>query len=136
MTRRRVSFMTSPPRSPEPTIKIFTFRPPKKSNFSAIKFICRIKTEFTRALGIVSSSRKMPPSISSSPSSSSSSSSSNCTLRRSVSYAEPFDSHRAQAVQDCIQFLNSSSSSSFQRYLKMDDFLNLFSDAFAFTGST
>ncbi|MFS7976912.1 hypothetical protein Hanom_Chr10g00897921 [Helianthus anomalus] len=114
--------MTSPPRSPEPTIKILTFRPPKKSNFSAKKFICRIKSEFTRALGIVSSSRKMPPSMSSSPSSSSSSFSCNCTLRRSVSYAEPFDSHRAQAVQDCIQFLNSSSSSSFQRSKSLSSF--------------
>ncbi|KAK9069970.1 hypothetical protein SSX86_010368 [Deinandra increscens subsp. villosa] len=121
MTRRRsVSFspdivsMTSPPAlyftgdtTPEqPMIRIWTnFRSQKPSSpgFSAMRFLGRIRAKFARALGFVSSS------------SSSSSSLNDCTLKRSRSYVEALDSHRAQAIEDCIQFLNSSSSSSFQR---------------------
>ncbi|KAL4557878.1 hypothetical protein LXL04_036072 [Taraxacum kok-saghyz] len=84
----------------EPMMSIWTFRPPKRSGFSAMRFLGRIKAKFAKALGFVSSSR--------------SSSSCNCSLERSKSYVEALDSHRAQAIEDCIQFLNSSSSSSFQ----------------------
>ncbi|KAJ0453404.1 hypothetical protein HanRHA438_Chr15g0683211 [Helianthus annuus] len=122
---RRVSFspdvddMPSPPplyltnhardnlHTPEPMIRIWTFRSQKSSGFSAMRFLGRIKAKFARALGFVSSSRKL--------SSSSSTSSCECTLKRSRSYVEAFDSNRAQAIEDCIQFLNSSSTSSFQR---------------------
>ncbi|KAI3732347.1 hypothetical protein L1987_63551 [Smallanthus sonchifolius] len=90
--------------TPEPMIRIWAFRSQKTSGFSAMRFLGRIKAKFARALGFVSSSR-----------SSTSSSSCNCTLKRSRSYVEALDSHRAQAIEDCIQFLNSSSSSSFQR---------------------
>ncbi|KAL8232536.1 hypothetical protein R6Q57_002314 [Mikania cordata] len=116
---RRVSFspdvdgMPSPPPlyftkhggdTPEPVIRIWSFRSQKSS---AMRFLGRIKAKFARALGFVSSS---------SSSLTSSSSSCNCTLKRSRSYVEAFDSHRAQAIEDCIQFLkSSSSSSSFQR---------------------
>ncbi|XP_076914045.1 uncharacterized protein LOC143572897 [Bidens hawaiensis] len=92
--------------SPEPIIRIFTFRSQKSSGFSALRFLGRIKAKVARALGFVSSSRKI---------SSSSSSLCDCTLKRSRSYVEALDSHRAQAIEDCIQFLNSSSSPSFQR---------------------
>ncbi|KAI3805760.1 hypothetical protein L1987_21645 [Smallanthus sonchifolius] len=115
---RRVSFSPNvhgmPPPPPPPLYftkhggdkpRIWTFRPPKKS---AMRLIGRIKTKFTRALDFVLSS---------------SSSSCNCTLKRSTSYVEAFDSHRAQAVEDCIQFLNSSSSSSsFQRSKSLSSF--------------
>ncbi|KAL9673859.1 hypothetical protein QQ045_030121 [Rhodiola kirilowii] len=37
------------------------------------------------------------------------------SLARSRSYAEPIDSHRAEAVEDCIQFLNASSFPNFRR---------------------
>ncbi|KAI3750507.1 hypothetical protein L2E82_21146 [Cichorium intybus] len=124
---RRVSFspdvddMPSPPplyftkhggdtaSTTEPMIRIWTFRPPKSSGFSAMKFLGRIKAKFAKALGFVSSSR--------------SSSSCSCSaLERSKSYVEAFDSHRAQAIEDCIQFLHSSSSSSFQRSKSLSSF--------------
>nr|XP_043637659.1 uncharacterized protein LOC122608633 [Erigeron canadensis] len=102
----------------EPMIKIWAFRPRKNSGFSAMRFLGRIKAKVARAFGLVSSSsRKI--------SSSSSDDSSSCkniycsSLERSRSYVEALDSHRAQAIEDCIQFLHSSSSSnsssSFQR---------------------
>ncbi|KAK1365493.1 hypothetical protein POM88_041054 [Heracleum sosnowskyi] len=69
----------------------------KTSNaFSAEKFFRRIGEKMAKALSFVSmkrSSRKVSSS----------------TLPRSRSYAEPLDSHRAAAIEDCIQFLNSSS---------------------------
>ncbi|CAH1445940.1 unnamed protein product [Lactuca virosa] len=123
---RRVSFspdvddMPSPPpvyftkhggdraSTTEPMMRIWTFRPPKSSGFSAMRFLGRIKAKFAKALGFVSSSR--------------SSSSRSCTLERSKSYVEALDSHRAQAIEDCIQFLNSSSSSSFQRSKSLSSF--------------
>ncbi|KAL4354651.1 hypothetical protein GQ457_06G006290 [Hibiscus cannabinus] len=37
---------------------------------------------------------------------------SSSSLHRSRSVAESIDSHRAEAIEDCIRFLNSSSSSS------------------------
>ncbi|XP_076959627.1 uncharacterized protein LOC143635760 [Bidens hawaiensis] len=130
---RRVSFspdvdgMPSPPplyltnhgsdihQSPEPMIRIFTFRSQKSSGFSAMRFLGRIKAKVSRALGFVSSSRKIS-------SLSSSSSLCECTLKRSRSYVEALDSHRAQAIEDCIQFLNSSSSPSFQRSKSVSSF--------------
>lgn len=102
------------PDSPEPMIRIWTFGSQKGSGFSAMRFLGRIKAKFARALGFVSSnSRKI---------SSSSTTSCDCTLKRSRSYVEAFDSHRAQAIEDCIQFLNSSSSSSFQRSKSVSSF--------------
>ncbi|KAI3677612.1 hypothetical protein L6452_36878 [Arctium lappa] len=139
---RRVSFspdvdgMPSPPplhftkhggdrTTTEPMIRILTFRPPKTSSsssgtFSAMRFLGRIRAKFAKALGFVSSSSRKVSSSSSTTSSSSSSCI--CTFERSRSYVETFDSHRAQAIEDCIQFLNNSSSSSsssstsFQRF--------------------
>ncbi|KVH94880.1 hypothetical protein Ccrd_003055 [Cynara cardunculus var. scolymus] len=142
---RRVSFspdvdgMPSPPppvhftkhggdrtNTTEPMIRILTFRPPKTSSsggFSAMRFLGRIRAKFAKALGFVSSSSRK---VSSSSSSTTSSSSYSCTLERSRSYVEALDSHRAQAIEDCIQFLNSnsssSSSSSFQRSKSLSSF--------------
>ncbi|KAK1437139.1 hypothetical protein QVD17_02924 [Tagetes erecta] len=103
------------PASPEPMIRIWTFGSQKSSGFSAMRFLGRIKAKFARALGFVSSTRKIS-------SSSSTTTSCECTLKRSRSYVEAFDSHRAQAIEDCIQFLNSSSSSSFQRSKSVSSF--------------
>ncbi|KAL8120103.1 hypothetical protein AgCh_017288 [Apium graveolens] len=69
----------------------------KSSNtFFAEKLLRRIGEKMAKVLSFVSmkrSSRKISSS----------------TLPRSRSYAEPLDTHRAAAIEDCIQFLNSSS---------------------------
>nr|GEX57961.1 RNA-directed DNA polymerase, eukaryota, reverse transcriptase zinc-binding domain protein [Tanacetum cinerariifolium] len=86
------------------------------TSFSPMRFLGRIKAKFAKALGYVSSSNSRK--ITSSPSPSSSVASSSCNgLERSRSYVETFDSNRAQAIEDCIKFLNSNScaSSNFQR---------------------
>ncbi|GJR71963.1 hypothetical protein Tco_0084328 [Tanacetum coccineum] len=93
--------------------------------FSPMRFLGRIKAKFAKALGYVSSSSSRKITSSPSPSSSVASSScngggynSNYGLERSRSYVETFDSNRAQAIEDCIKFLNSNScasSSNFQR---------------------
>ncbi|XP_026414388.1 josephin-like protein [Papaver somniferum] len=104
------------------------FRVPKSSlssssssqaGFSPMNFLCRLSNKVVRALRMVSlRRRRTSPKVSSSyPSSSSSSSSSNQynNLARSRSYVNHHhvDSHQSEAIEDCIQFINSSSS--FQR---------------------
>lgn len=105
----------------QPVIRIWAFKPQKHStSYSAMRFLGRIKAKFARVLGFVSTSRKIS---SSSSSANDSSCSCNCeSLVRSRSYVEALDSHRAQAIEDCIQFLNSSSSSSFQRSKSLSSF--------------
>lgn len=92
-----------------------------------MRFLGRIKAKFAKALGYVSSPSSRKISSSSSPSSSVASSScngnNNYGLERSRSYVETFDSNRAQAIEDCIKFLNSNSSaSSFQRSKSVSTF--------------
>ncbi|KAG6697613.1 hypothetical protein I3842_09G209800 [Carya illinoinensis] len=66
-------------------IGIWTFRLPKDSSgFSTVDFLQRLQVKVVRA--ILSSS-----------------------LVRSRSVSDPIDSHRAEAIEDCIEFLNSSS---------------------------
>ncbi|KAI3880214.1 hypothetical protein MKW92_052822 [Papaver armeniacum] len=104
------------------------FRVPKSSlssssssqtGFSPMNFLCRLSNKVVRALRMVSlRRRRTSPKVSSSyPSSSSSSSSTNhySNLARSRSYVNHHhvDSHQSEAIEDCIQFINSSSS--FQR---------------------
>ncbi|OVA17653.1 hypothetical protein BVC80_1835g21 [Macleaya cordata] len=97
---------------------ISSFRLPSKtsSGFSPMNFLRRLSAKMVRALRMVSSRRRRT-----SPKVSSSSSSNNYSnLERSRSYAAHHhhhhhvaDSHRSEAIEDCIQFINSSSS--FQR---------------------
>ncbi|XWS59934.1 hypothetical protein CRYUN_Cryun08bG0164800 [Craigia yunnanensis] len=79
-------------------VGIFTFRLVESSRFSPASLLRRIGAKFARALRFVSigrnSSHKVPSS----------------NLPRSRSLAESIDSHRAEAIEDCIEFLNSSSS--------------------------
>ncbi|KAL0316384.1 UNVERIFIED_CONTAM: hypothetical protein Scaly_1952900 [Sesamum calycinum] len=109
---RRVSF------SPEPTIhsknnganiklggnkkkvmlKIWIFKLPKGSRFSPASFFKQIGAKVVGALPLVSTRRRCSRKVSS------------ASLARSRSYAETLDSQRAEAIEDCIEFLNSSSS--------------------------
>ncbi|KAL3531715.1 hypothetical protein ACH5RR_005236 [Cinchona calisaya] len=84
-----------------------SFRIPKTSSssslsseFSGIRFLKRVGTNVTKALRLMSSRNKCSRKVSSA-----------ATLARSRSYAEALDdSQRAEAIEDCIEFLNSSSS--------------------------
>ncbi|GMJ08425.1 hypothetical protein like AT3G09032 [Hibiscus trionum] len=69
-----------------------------KSSFSPARLLRHLGTKITRALRFVSVRRKSSQKISSS------------NLTRSRSLAESIDSHHAEAIEDCIEFLNSSSS--------------------------
>ncbi|KAL2509879.1 uncharacterized protein Fot_33642 [Forsythia ovata] len=76
---------------------IGNFRFPRSSQSSgywAAGFFRHIGAKVARALQFVRSSRKV----------------SSASLARSKSYAETLDSQRAEAIEDCIEFLNSSSS--------------------------
>ncbi|CAI9779222.1 unnamed protein product [Fraxinus pennsylvanica] len=64
------------------------------SGYSASEFFRHIGENIARALQFVRSSRKV----------------SSASLARSKSYAETLDSQRAEAIEDCIEFLNSFSS--------------------------
>lgn len=67
---------------------------------SAMKLLSDLKTKVGKVICLVSKKSKSSPKVSSSS-----------NLNRSRSLLE--DSHRAQALEDCIQFLNSSSNSSY-----------------------
>ncbi|KAE9444765.1 hypothetical protein C3L33_23337, partial [Rhododendron williamsianum] len=80
-------------------IGISSFRATDDSSFSPVGILRRIGARVARALLCVPIGRRSSCKVSSS------------SLARSRSYAEMIDSHRAEAVEDCIEFLNSSSSS-------------------------
>lgn len=79
-------------------IGIWSFRVPKDPGFSPVKFLCRLQAKVVRAIRLISMRRR------------SSSSRKVSALARSRSVSDPIDSHRAEAIEDCIEFLNSSSS--------------------------
>lgn len=71
------------------------------SGFSAVKFLKRVGSKVAKALRLMSSRKKRSRKVSSA----------SLSLARSRSYAETLnDSQRAEAIEDCIEFLNSSSS--------------------------
>ncbi|XP_059667940.1 josephin-like protein [Cornus florida] len=72
-----------------------TFRLSKTSSFSFLKLI---GAKVARVLRLVSTRKSRSPCKVSSSS-----------LARSQSYLDQIDSHRAEAIEDCIEFLNSSS---------------------------
>ncbi|XVE76518.1 hypothetical protein DITRI_Ditri12bG0180100 [Diplodiscus trichospermus] len=78
-------------------VGIFTFRL-VRSSFSPARLLRHLGARVARALRFVSVRRNSSRKVSSSK------------LPRSRSLAESIDSHRAQAIEDCIEFLNSSSS--------------------------
>ncbi|XAR68846.1 hypothetical protein NMG60_11000232 [Bertholletia excelsa] len=85
-------------RSKKRVTGVWTFRLPKSSGFSPVVFLRRAGAKLVRTLRFMSARRRCSRRVSSS------------SLTRSRSYADTIDSHRAEAVEDCIEFLNSSSS--------------------------
>lgn len=81
-------------------VAILSFRLPKSSRCSPVRFLKRIGAKVARALQYVSMRKRASKKVSSS------------TLARSRSLAESIESHRAEAIEDCIEFLNSSASMS------------------------
>ncbi|KAL2479507.1 hypothetical protein Adt_32473 [Abeliophyllum distichum] len=79
-------------------IGIWSFRPARSSGVLPVGFFGRIGAKMARALRFVSSRRRCSHKVSLS------------SLEGSRSYAENLDSQRAEAIEDCIKFLNSSSS--------------------------
>lgn len=82
-----------------------SFRIPKSSSsssgFSAMRFLKRVGAKVAKAFRLISRRKKCSRKVSSA----------SLTLARSRSYAETLDdSQRAEAIEDCIEFLNSSSS--------------------------
>ncbi|KAJ6871316.1 josephin-like protein [Populus alba x Populus x berolinensis] len=77
---------------------IFSFRLPRTSKFSPARLLRRLGAKVARVLRFVSMGRKSSRKVTSS------------SLPRSKSLAEAVDSQRAEAIEDCIEFLNSSSS--------------------------
>ena len=80
---------------------IWSFRLLRSSSFSPVRFLRRLGDRVVRALRFMSMRRRSSRRVSSS------------SLTRSRSLVDPIDSHRAEAVEDCIEFLNSSAC--FQR---------------------
>ncbi|XP_022748340.1 josephin-like protein [Durio zibethinus] len=79
-------------------VGIFSFRLIESSRISPARLLRRIGAKFATALRFVSIRQNSSHRVSSS------------NLPRSRSLAESIDSHRAEAIEDCIEFLNSSSS--------------------------
>ncbi|XVF46691.1 hypothetical protein PTKIN_Ptkin03bG0048200 [Pterospermum kingtungense] len=76
----------------------------KRPKFSPERFFKHLGSKVAKGLHVVSKRiRPSPPKVSSSSSSSSSSG-------RSKPFVTPVDSHRSAAIEDCIQFINSSAS--------------------------
>ncbi|CAI9780096.1 unnamed protein product [Fraxinus pennsylvanica] len=70
----------------------------RKSGFSLYGFFRSTRAKAARALRCMSSRNRCSRKVSS------------ASLARSHSYAETLDSQRAEAIEDCIEFLNLSSS--------------------------
>ncbi|KAF8031998.1 hypothetical protein BT93_D1034 [Corymbia citriodora subsp. variegata] len=77
----------------------WSFRLAKELQFSPSGFLRRLGDKATKVLRCVSSGRSSRKVSSSAP-----------QLMRSRSLADQSESHRAEAIEDCIKFLNSSCS--------------------------
>ncbi|KAG6580487.1 hypothetical protein SDJN03_20489, partial [Cucurbita argyrosperma subsp. sororia] len=106
---KRVSF--SPDVNDKPTVLlkhggrdggagIWSFSLSRDTRYLPVRFLQSLKAKVSEAIRFVStrkSSRKV-------------SSASTSTFTRSRSVSDSMDSHRAEAIEDCIEFLNHSSS--------------------------
>lgn len=80
-------------------LKTWAFRLPKVSRFPPSRFLRYIKAKVVKAQHFASCRTRCSRKVSSS------------CLTRLRSYVEPVDLHRAEAVEDCIEFMNSSCTS-------------------------
>lgn len=101
--KRSISFRSiSPGRSSQKRVaRVWSFRLQQKDSkyYSPIdKFLRSLRAKMARAICLVSNKRKSSGKVSAT------------TLTRCRSVSDPMDSHRAEAVEDCIEFLNYSAS--------------------------
>ncbi|KGN54361.1 hypothetical protein Csa_017994 [Cucumis sativus] len=113
---RRVSFSSDQAAAAKsrirkrPIIVFWVFRLPKSARFSPEKFLRRLGAKMAKVLRYVSLRKR---STSSTNSSSLKNNNGSSKFNRSHSVSDSMEeSHRAEAVKDCIQFFNSSNSSS------------------------
>ncbi|KAK0605208.1 hypothetical protein LWI29_024207 [Acer saccharum] len=71
-------------------------RLPKKSEFSPVRILKHLRSKMAKGICSVSLRKRSSPTVSSSG--------------RSKPSVIPVDSHRTEAIEDCIEFINSSSS--------------------------
>ncbi|KAI9194251.1 hypothetical protein LWI28_004441 [Acer negundo] len=71
-------------------------RLPKKSEFSPVRLLKHLRSKMAKGICSVSLRKRSSPTVSSSG--------------RSKPSVIPVDSHRTEAIEDCIEFINSSSS--------------------------
>lgn len=76
----------------------WTFRFPKDPKFSPVRFLQQLGAKVASAIRVVSMRKRSSRKVSSS------------SLVRTYSVSDPIDTHRAKAVEDCIEFLHSSST--------------------------
>ncbi|XP_077214405.1 josephin-like protein [Tasmannia lanceolata] len=74
---------------------IYNFRLPRRAGFSPLRFIRRLGSNVARTIRVFSVRRVSPKTVPSS---------------RSGSLVSQQDSHRTEAIEDCIEFINSSCS--------------------------
>ncbi|URE16086.1 hypothetical protein MUK42_07458 [Musa troglodytarum] len=74
----------------------FPFLLLRSARVSAVRFFRLLNTKTSTALHLISRSRRQPPS-------------NVYTDMTPQRFAPPGDSHRSEALEDCIKFLNSSS---------------------------
>uniref|UniRef100_A0A9I9CGL4 Josephin-like protein n=1 Tax=Cucumis melo TaxID=3656 RepID=A0A9I9CGL4_CUCME len=92
-----------------PIIVFWVFRLPKSGRFSPEKFLRRLGAKMAKVLRYVSLRKRSTSSNNSSSLKNNGSS----KFNRSHSVSDSMEeSHRAEAVKDCIKFFNSSNSSS------------------------
>ncbi|XP_020236083.1 uncharacterized protein LOC109815703 [Cajanus cajan] len=85
-------------RKRERIIRACSFRLPRDTNMTPVRLLLRLGAKVASAIRNVSVRRRSSRKVSSS------------TLVRSRSLSDLTDSHRAETVEDCIEFLHSSSS--------------------------
>ncbi|MBA0821590.1 hypothetical protein Goarm_018436 [Gossypium armourianum] len=80
-----------------PRSRSYGFMRCKTSKFSPVRFLKHLGGKLARGLHVVSMKIRQSPKVSSSSG-------------RSKPFVTPIDSHRIAAVEDCIEFINSSAS--------------------------
>ncbi|PON43556.1 josephin-like protein [Parasponia andersonii] len=98
--KRSVSFRPSPGSCRKRVAGVWSFRLQQKDSkyYSPIGFLRSLRAKVARAICLVSNKRRSSGKVSAS------------NLPRCRSVSDPMDSHRAEALEDCIEFLNSSAS--------------------------
>ncbi|KAK9124446.1 hypothetical protein Sjap_014048 [Stephania japonica] len=87
---------------------ILNFRLPRTSGFATVRFLRRLGAKVASALQLVS--LRKGTSTTTTTTTTTTAPPKKCNMERSRSFVAPVvDSHRSKAIEDCIEFINSSS---------------------------